>query len=98
MSPLCVGCKGLRMHCTPWVVDVTVCVVVGAQEVLLIHEIEQLIEAGPPSQFATVLPSVLPVLMRCISSDNCRVAQRALQMFSSDKCVSMRSCHPCAGQ
>ncbi len=57
------------------------------QEVLLIHELEQVIEAGNPEQFAVLLPSLLPVLMRCISSENCKVAQRALQMFSSDRFV-----------
>ncbi len=58
------------------------------QEVLLVHELEQLLEAGEAPYFATVLPTVLPILVRCVSSDNSRVAQRALQMFSSEKYVT----------
>jgi hypothetical protein len=53
--------------------------------VLLLHELEQLVEAGDATQFAAILPALVPILVRCFSSDNCKVAQRALTMFSSEK-------------
>jgi hypothetical protein len=55
------------------------------QEVLLIHELEQLIETGNDESFGMVMASVIPILRRCMGSDNSRVAQRALQMFSSER-------------
>ena len=56
----------------------------SSKEVLLLHELERLLELAPPAQRPAVSLAAAPVLARCISSDNSRVAERALTIFASD--------------
>ncbi|KOO33573.1 camp-dependent protein kinase catalytic subunit isoform [Chrysochromulina tobinii] len=56
----------------------------SSKEVLLLHELERLLELASPAQRPAVSLAAAPVLARCISSDNSRVAERALTIFASD--------------
>ena len=54
------------------------------RQVLLLHELEHLLELAPQPLHARAALLVAPQLAACIASDNSRVAERALSLFSSD--------------
>ena len=51
---------------------------------LLLHELEHLLELAPQPLHARAALLVAPRLATCIASDNSRVAERALSIFSSE--------------
>ena len=56
----------------------------SAKEVLLLHELEQLVELVAESHRRRVCMLLAPLVGRCAGSENSRVAERALSLFAND--------------
>lgn len=52
-------------------------------KVLLLHELERLLEATPKEERSFISRAVAPMLSRCLGSENSRIAERALTVFST---------------
>ena len=55
------------------------------KEVLLLHELEEVMDMMPPAAFRGLRGTIVPVLMTSVASENYRVAERVLQMWKNQK-------------
>ena len=56
----------------------------SAKEVLLLHEVEAVLELAPPPQQPRVALLFAPRLAACVASENSRLAERGLSVFSRE--------------
>jgi hypothetical protein len=64
----------------------------SGKEVLLLHEVEQLIELALPEDARKLSLAMAPMLARAVGSENSRLAERALALFASEP---VRASSPC---